>query len=237
MPAVRQPSASAEQRMQERRSAVANHAGRLAVVLEALALLSLVSGAFPLALTTPRWWLRLGDGAVNLAPVLLMAVILLRFSSPYLRHNSDEARSLKTGTLQLASRWLIVYGLLVPLQLLGFCWLWLDSGNQLSAQINQATNQLAVVRTRLNGAASEAELQRLLAGLNPGLLPPPTPGPLLQQKGQLTEALDLSRSRLAANLSAQRTSMLINSIPGTVRVVLGAAIAWAFLLTIRRALL
>jgi hypothetical protein len=207
--------------MQERRSAVAAHAGRLAVVLEALALLSLVSGAFPLALTTPRWWLRLGDGAVNLAPVLLMAVILLRFSSPYLRHNSDEARSLKTGTLQL----------------LGFCWLWLDSGNQLSAQINQATNQLAVVRTRLNGAASEAELQRLLAGLNPGLLPPPTPGPLLQQKGQLTEALDLSRSRLAANLSAQRTSMLINSIPGTVRVVLGAAIAWAFLLTIRRALL
>ncbi|MFN5192984.1 MAG: hypothetical protein ACK5E6_00960, partial [Cyanobacteriota bacterium] len=62
-------------------------------------------------------------------------------------------------------------------------------------------------------------------------------GPLPQQKAQLTEALDLSRSRLEANLSAQRTSTLINSIPGTVRVVLGAAIAWAFLLTIRRALL
>ncbi len=44
-----------------------------------------------------------------------------------------------------------------------------------------------MVRTRLNGAASEAELQRLLAGLNPGLLPPPTPGPLQQQKDQLTE--------------------------------------------------
>lgn len=94
-----------------------------------------------------------------------------------------------------------------------------------------------MVRTRLNGAASEAELQRLLAGLNPGLLPPPTPGPLPQQKAQLTEALDLSRSRLEANLSAQRTSTLINSIPGTVRVVLGAAITWAFLVTIRWALL
>lgn len=57
------------------------------MVLEALALLSLVSGAFSLALTTPLWWLRLGDGAANLAPLLLMAVILLRFSSPYLRHN------------------------------------------------------------------------------------------------------------------------------------------------------
>ena len=37
------------------------NARRLAVVLEVLALLALVSGAFPLAVASPIWWLRLGD--------------------------------------------------------------------------------------------------------------------------------------------------------------------------------
>ena len=42
-------------------SSASTHARRLAVVLEVLALLALVSGAFPLALSSPIWWLRLGD--------------------------------------------------------------------------------------------------------------------------------------------------------------------------------
>jgi hypothetical protein len=41
--------------------ALSAHARRLAVVLEMLALLALVSGAFPLAVSSPIWWLRLGD--------------------------------------------------------------------------------------------------------------------------------------------------------------------------------
>jgi hypothetical protein len=60
------------------------------------------------------------------------------------------------------------------------------------------------------------------------------PGTIAQQKAQLTEALDLSRSRLKANLSRQRTSAVVNSIPGTLRVLLGATIVAAFLRTIRR---
>jgi hypothetical protein len=38
--------------------ALSAHARRLAVVLEVLALLALVSGFFPLALSSPIWWLR-----------------------------------------------------------------------------------------------------------------------------------------------------------------------------------
>ena len=60
------------------------------------------------------------------------------------------------------------------------------------------------------------------------------PGSIAQQKTQLTEALDLSRSRLEANLSRQRTSTVVNSLPGTLRVLLGATIVAAFLFTIRR---
>ena len=216
-------------------SAVSAHARRLAVVLEMLALLGLFSGAFPLAVSSPIWWLRLGDSLVNLAPVLLLAVILLRFASFTLNPDADEDRlTLTRQTVQLASRWALVFALLVPLQLISFGWLWFDSGDKFSQQLNQATTELAGLRSRLNATGSEAELQRLQASTIPGLLPPLVPGTIPQQKAQLIEALDLSRSRLKANLSRQRTSTVVNSIPGTLRVLLGASIVSAFLLTIRR---
>jgi hypothetical protein len=215
--------------------ALSAHASRLAVVLEVLALLALVSGAFPLAVSSPIWWLRLGDSIVNLAPVLLLAVILLRFASFTLKPDDDENRlSLARQTVQLASRWALVFALLVPLQLISFGLLWIDSGNELANQLNQASSQLTGLRNRLNAASSEAELQRLQASTIPGLLPPLMPGSIAQQKTQLTEALDLSHSRLQANLSRQRTSTVVNSIPGTLRVLLGATIVSAFMRTIRR---
>jgi hypothetical protein len=215
--------------------ALSAHARRLAVVLEVLALLALVSGIFPLALSSPIWWLRLGDSLVNLAPVLLLAVILLRFASPYLKPDADEDWfALTRQTAQLASRWALVFALLVPLQLISFGWLWIDSGNQLSEELSKNSTALAELRNRLNAVNSEAELQRLQATTIPGLLPPLVPGSIAQQKAQLTEALDLSRSRLKANLSRQRTSAVVNSIPGTLRVLLGAIIVAAFLRTIKR---
>jgi hypothetical protein len=122
----------------------------------------------------------------------------------------------------------------MPLQLISFGWLWFDSGDKLSQQLNQATTQLAGLRNRLNAASSEADLQRLQASTIPGLLPPLIPGSLLQQKAQLIEALDLRRSGLQNNLNRQRTDTLVNSLPGTLRVLLGATIIAAFLLTIRR---
>ena len=215
--------------------AMSAHARRLAVVLEILALLALFSGAFPLAVSSPIWWLRLGDSLVSLAPVLLLAVILLRFASFTLNPDANEDRlSLTRQTVQLASRWALVFALLVPLQLISFGWLWFESGNQLSEELSKNSTALTALRNRLNAASSEAELQRLQATTIPGLLPPLMPGSIPQQKAQLIEALDLSRSRLKANLSRQRTSAVVNTIPPTLRVLLGASIVAAFLLTIRR---
>jgi hypothetical protein len=216
-------------------AAVPAHARRLAVVLEVLALLALVSGAFPLAVASPVWWLRLGDSLVNLAPLLLLAVILLRFASLSISADDDyEWLALGRQTVQLASRWGLVFALLVPLQLISFGWLWFDSGAQLTDQFNQATTELSGLRNRLNGAGTEAELQQLQASTIPGLLPPLIPGSITQQKTQLTEALDLRRSGLQTNLNRQRTDTLVNAIPGTLRVLLGATIVAAFLFTIRR---
>jgi hypothetical protein len=215
--------------------ALSAHARRLAVVLEMLALLALVSGAFPLAVASPIWWLRLGEALVNLAPVLLLAVILLRFANFTLNPDDDEDRlSLTHQTVQLASRWALVFALLVPLQLISFGSLWIESGNQLSQELSKNSAALTALRNRVNAASSEAELQQIQSSTIPGLLPPLVPGSIPQQKAQLTEALDLSRSRLQANLSRQRTSAVVNSIPRTLSVLLGATIVSAFLRTIRR---
>ena len=215
--------------------ALSAHARRLAVVLEMLALLALVSGAFPLAVSSPIWWLRLGEALVNLAPVLLLAVILLRFANFTLNPDDDEDRlSLTHQTVQLASRWALVFALLVPLQLISFGSLWIESGNQLSQELSKNSTALTALRNRVNAASSEAELQQIQSSTIPGLLPPLIPGSIPQQKAQLTEALDLSRSRLQANLSRQRTSAVVNSIPRTLSVIMGATIVSAFLRTIRR---
>lgn len=225
----------------DRHIAVASHAQRLATVLQALALLGLVSGAFPLALTSPVWALRLGDGVVGIAPLVLLAVIL-RFTSLQLNPDttaaySSQRRTPQRRTAELARRWAILYGLVVPLQLLCFVWLWIDSQDQINAQLTRASSQLADLSARINATGSRPELQRLLASTTPGLLPPLPQGSLPQQKTQLVKALDLSRSRLQANISSQRTSVLVNAIPGTLRVIIGAAIVCAFLLTIHRQLL
>ena len=215
--------------------ALSAHARRLAVVLEVLALLALVSGAFPLAVASPIWWLRLGEALVNLAPVLLLAVILLRFASLYLNPDDDDDWFALSGqTVQLASRWALVFALLVPLQLISFGSLWIESGNQLSQELSKNSTALTALRNRVNAASSEVELQQIQSSTIPGLLPPLMPGSIPQQKAQLTEAVDLSRSRLQANLSRQRTSAVVNSIPRTLSVMLGATIVSAFLRTIRR---
>ena len=215
--------------------ALSAHARRLAVVLEMLALLALVSGAFPLAFSSPIWWLRLGEALVNLAPVLLLAVILLRFANFTLKPDDDEDRlSLTRQTVQLASRWALVFALLVPLQLISFGSLWIESGNQLSQELSKNSTALTALRNRVNAASSEVELQQIQSSTIPGLLPPLMPGSIPQQKAQLTEALDLSRTRLQVNLSRQRTSAVVNSIPRTLSVIMGATIVSAFLRTIRR---
>jgi len=59
----------------DRRAAFARHSQWLALALEALVLSSLLASAVPLAPAQPVWWLRLSDVAVNLAPVLLLAVM------------------------------------------------------------------------------------------------------------------------------------------------------------------
>ncbi len=83
-------------------------------------LISLLASAVPLAPAQPLWWLRLSDAAVNLAPMLLLSMILLRLGSALLDNDADEALTSSRRSLQLASPWNFLFALLVPLQLIGY---------------------------------------------------------------------------------------------------------------------
>ena len=218
----------------DRRTAFARHSQWLALALEALVLLSLLAGALPLALAQPLWWLRLSDAAVNLAPMLLLAVILLRLGAVLLDSDADDALISGRRSHQLARRWAFVFALLVPLQLIGYAWLWADSDSQLNRQINQGESGVAALRSRIMASSSEAELGSLLTAANPGPLPPLKAGSLAERKQQLSEAIAINTSRISSSLRDQRAETLRTSLPGTLRVLVGAAIVSAFLLMITR---
>ena len=215
----------------DRRTAFARHTQWLALALEALVLISLLASAVPLAPAQPVWWLRISDAAVNLAPVLLLAVILLRLGDVLV---DSKARTCGRRSQQLASRWFFVFALLVPLQLIGYAWLWADSDSQLNRQINQGESGVAALRSRIQASRSEAELGSLLAAANPGPLPPLQGGSLAERKQQLSEAIAINTSRISSSLRDQRAETLRTSLPGSLRVLLGAAIVSAFLFMLRR---
>ena len=219
----------------DRREGFARHVQLLALVLEALVVLALLSGAFPFALASPIWYLRLSDAAVGLAPALLLAVILLRLANVLVDSDSELAWSTRRRGAQLAQRWAIAFALLVPLKLLGFGWLWIDSERQLDARLSQAESQRAALVSSLQASGSEAELLQRLSQAPAGGFPPPPPSllrasaSLADQKQQLSEATSGALTTLKANLRDERTSMLRNSFPGSLRGLIGAAIVSAFL--------
>ncbi|MFM7392973.1 MAG: hypothetical protein ACKO22_01095, partial [Cyanobium sp.] len=135
---------------------------------------------------------------------------------------------------QLAFRWAWIFALLVPLQLAGFAWLWADSDSQVNRQINQGERNVAALRSRIGASSSEAELRSLLASANLGPLPPLRAGALPDQKQQLSDALAIQASQLSGNLREQRAAMLRSSLPGSLRVLFGAAIVSGFLFLLRR---
>ena len=58
-----------------------------------------------------------------------------------------------------------------------------------------------------------------------------TAGSLADHKQQLAKAIDANGASFSTNLSSERSAMLRNSIPGTLRVLLGALIVSAILFT------
>jgi len=74
----------------------------------------------------------------------------------------------------------------------------------------------------------------LVAERSPALLPALKPGPLPQQKQQLSEAVALDSRRLHSTLTERRNTLLVSTLPGSLRVLIGAVIVSTVLFSLRR---
>ena len=224
----------------DRREAFANNSVLLATLLELLVGLALISGSFPFSPASPIWWLRLSDAAVGLAPVLLLALLAMHLGALLLPGDAELGVRCGRRSFHLARRWAVLFALLVPLQLLGVGWLWIDSQRQLDARLSQIESQRASLLSPLLASASEAELRQHLAEVPPGGFPAPPPSllpagaPLSAQKQRLSEATQGVLTTLKTTLSRERNDLFRNSLPGSLRVLIGAALISAFLYTITR---
>jgi len=93
---------------------------------------------------------------------------------------------------------------------------------------------VAALRSRIGASSSEAELRSLLVIANLSSLQPLRAGALPDQKQQISDALAINTSRISSSLHDQRAETLRTSLPGTLRVLFGAAIVSAFLFMLRR---
>ena len=210
---------------------------RMALLLECLVCMSLLSSAFPLTYGNPVWYLRLSDSMAGLASVVLLALVLLTSSALLLdRDNSLSSTNARRG-LHLVKRWAIGFALLVPLQIICFGWLIVDSDRQLDLRLGQFEGQKNSLVSPLLASDSEGEFRQRLSQLQSTALAIPVTsintGTLSQQKQQLNALSNGFLSTVKANLRSERSNMLLNSLPSTIGVLLGSAIISAFLFNIK----
>lgn len=220
-----------------RSSSVRTLGGMLMVLARSLLVVQVVStlaALFPFQPWMPFWYLRMGQVMVDYSPALLLILTLTLLGRLLNRHSRNSANP-RTLARRLAGIGLWLYGLLVPVQIFCYGWLWLDSANQLQDQINNAEARLRPVQAGIRAATSQQALQ---AAVNNGQSMPPAPPnlpSLAEQKRQLLAYLDGDLKRLRTNLQQQRTQQLTGLLVSTGRsVVCAAAIAVAMALVSRQ---
>lgn len=220
-----------------RASSVRTLGGMLMVLARSLLVVQVVStlaALFPFQPWMPIWYLRVGQVMVDYSPALLL-ILTLTLLSRFLNRHSRSSANPRTLARRLARIGLWLYGLLVPVQIFCYGWLWLDSANQLQDQINNAEARLRPVQTGIRAATSQQALQAAVTNGQP--MPPAAPNlpPLAEQKRQLLAYLDGDLRRLRANLQQQRSQQLTALLVSTARsVVCAAAIAVAMFVVSRQ---
>lgn len=187
---------------------------------------SVIAGLFPFQPWAPVWFLRVAQLLVDYSPALILALVLSLLAGFYEPRMERSARQVSLAK-RIATTALILYGALVPVQLLSYGWLWLDTGSQVRAAISNAESRIAGVRSKINAAASSEQLQAAFANGQP--LPPPAPGlpPLPEQKRQLLAAINNDLTRLSTTLNQQRNQQITGLLVSTLRGVAVAAIVAA----------
>lgn len=178
---------------------------RLAQLLLLLVAAALVPGLVPFQPLAAAWSLRISQILVEMAPVLLLALLCSLLAS----YVQPAAR--RRLAARIASVGYGLYAALVPLQVLGYGALWFASGSETQQRLEVLQNQALAVQPRMEAAASTAE-----------------------QKQQVLKAIEAELQKQRTQLEQQRDQFLLNSLLATLRgVVVAAAMAWGLYVAMR----
>ena len=143
---------------------------RLAQLLLLIVAAALLPGLVPFQPLAAAWSLRMGQILVEMAPVVLLALL----ASLLAHHVQPSAR--RRLASRIASVGFGLYVALVPLQLLGYGAIWFASGSETQQRLQMLQTQLQAVQPRVQAADSTAALQQIMP------LPADRPADLAEQR-------------------------------------------------------
>lgn len=205
-------------------AALADVLERLAQLLLLIALAALLPGLFPFQPLTAAWSLRIGQLVVEMAPVVLLALLCCLLAQhiqpPAGRRLASRIAGIGYG----------VYLALVPLLLLAYASLWVASDNETQQRLTALQTQAQQLQPRLEAASSTAELQAIIP------LPAQRPADIQGQKQLVMQAFNTQLEQQKRQLLQQRNQFQLSSLMATLRAALVAGVMAAGLrLVIRRA--
>lgn len=212
--------------------------GRLLLLARTVLLLLLVSviaGMFPFQPWSPSWYLRLSQLFIDYSPALLLGLTLLLLAA-FFEPNAERSSQQLTHGRRLTGLTFWVYGVLIPLQLMSFGWLWIKSATQTRVAISNAETQVSPIRTRINAANDEANLLAIVGKARPLPSAPANRPSLATQKREFLTDLDRDLGTLRSNLTRQRNQQLAAALLSTLRAAIGAAVLATAMLALKRQL-
>lgn len=188
--------------------------------LLALSLLDLIEIFVPPRFGNPTWELQLVNNLVERAPVPLLGLVLVLVGEQRFR----IFKFLSWACLVVGLLFLLV----VPLAA-SSAWR-IERLNQL--QFNQQTAQIQQIKAQLNQATTDAEINNVLARLNPQGPPPEINNPQEAKRqilGKIAQAEQIAKAQIA-----NRAGTTENRLKRTIKPILGALVSAAVFLTIWR---
>jgi hypothetical protein len=166
--------------------------GCLRLLLRGIILIILVgsfTALFPFQPWLPVWYLQLGQTGFEYGATSIFA-FLIAILAEFFEPDINRAMRRRLRLLNVTNLAIVVFLLLIPLQVLSYGQLWIDSEAQTQASIGRLTDNLSKLRQGIRSADSVGDLNTVIRETKASLSPALNGIALAEQKRQLIEAID-----------------------------------------------
>jgi hypothetical protein len=198
-----------------------------------LILVGLFTELFPFRPWQPLWYLKFGQAGFQYGPTCILA-FLIAILAELFEPDPNRARQRRMRLVTVTNVAIVVFSLLIPLQVVSYGQIWIDSEDQVKTSIATLHSNLAKLRDGLRAAGSVEELNAAMSEIKATPAAVLSGIPLPEQKRRLLESLDLQETGLSKKFSEERQQKLVTLFFSTLKGVGGSAILALTLLGCKR---